>query len=337
MLAHPNRLLALLAAAALAGAMLLGPTPLTPGEVIAALLARGETGHQLIIQDIRLPRAVAAFVVGAALGLSGAAMQGLLRNPLAEPGVLGVSASAALCASATLYYGVAALSPWVLPAAAIIGALAATMLIAMVALRTPAITTLILVGVGLSSFAGAAMSVLLNLAPTPFYLTDLINWTLGSVTNRSFVDLAGVAPFLALGTLCLFSSARGLRALTLGEEAARGAGLAVERHRLLVVLGTGLLTGAAVALGRRYRVRRDRRSSLRSSPGGARSRPDAATRRASRRHPAVTRRRRPSLTADDERAETRRRRSADRSPRFRLDCSAAESQPWLSFKRRDCP
>ena len=240
--------LSLGALGALGLAALVGPTALHPLDVGQALLGGGEPAHRIILWEIRIPRALAAFLVGGALGLSGAAMQGLLRNPLAEPGVLGVSATASLCASVALYYGLAARTPWLLPAAAVLGALLATALIAAIAVRTRAITTLILVGVGLSSFAGAAMSLLLNLAPTPFYLADLINWTLGSVTNRSFVDLAAVSPLLLLGAALIFGSGNGFRALTLGEETARGLGLPVERHRLQVVLGTGLLTGAAVAL-----------------------------------------------------------------------------------------
>ena len=240
--------LALACLAALFAACLLGSTPLEIERVLAALLGRGEPGDQIVVVQIRLPRALAAFAVGAALGASGAALQGLLRNPLAEPGVLGVSAMASLGATATLYYGLAALSPWAMPAAAIGGALAGTALIALAALRTASAVTLILVGVGLSSFAGAAMNLMMNLAPNPYSLADMVNWMLGSVENRSFPDLAFATPFLFAGFCVLFAARRGLSALTLGEEAASGVGLDLRRQRLLVVLGTGLATGAAVAL-----------------------------------------------------------------------------------------
>lgn len=229
-------------------ACLLGSTPLGPNRVLAALFGFADAGDTLVIWQIRLPRALAAFVVGAALGTSGAALQGLLRNPLAEPGVLGVSASAALGATFALYYGLATLASWVLPLAAIIGALAATTLIAFVAIRTRSVVTLILVGVGLSSFAGAAMSLLMNLAPNPFSLSDMINWMLGSVANRSFDDLAMAFPFLLLGLGILFYFRRGLSALTLGEEAASGIGVDLKRLRIAVVMGTGLTAGAAVAI-----------------------------------------------------------------------------------------
>lgn len=233
---------------ALFAACLLGSTPIGTGRVIAALLGGGDAGDAVIIWQIRLPRAVAALLVGAALGISGAALQGLLRNPLAEPGVLGVSASAALGATTAIYYGLTALSPLALPVFAILGALAATGLIALAAMRTSSIVTLILVGVGLSSFAAACMSLLMNLAPNPFSLSDMVTWMLGSVTNRSFEDIVLAAPFIAVGAGLLFNTRRGLTALTLGEEAASGVGLDVNRQRLITVLGAGLATGGAVAL-----------------------------------------------------------------------------------------
>ncbi len=233
---------------ALFAACLLGSTPMDAGRVLTALAGFSSAGDTIVVWQIRLPRALTAFVVGAALGASGAALQGLLRNPLAEPGVLGVSATASLGATISLYYGLALLSPWILPLSAIAGALAATGLIAFVAMRTQSVVTLILVGVGLSSFAAAAMSLLLNLAPNPFSLADMINWMLGSVANRSFDDLLFAGPFLALGLGILAWSRRGLSALTLGEEAARGLGLDLKRQRLIVVAGAGLATGAAVSL-----------------------------------------------------------------------------------------
>ncbi len=231
-----------------AAACLLGSTPLDPGRVAAALLGQADAGDMLVVWQIRLPRAIAAFVVGAALGASGAALQGLLRNPLAEPGVLGVSACASLGATFALYYGLVGISPWALPAAAIFGALIATALIAFAAVRTRSVVTLILIGVGISSFAGATMTLLMNLAPNPFTLSDMINWMLGSVANRSFDDLRLAAPFLFLGLIILFATRRGLSALTLGEEAASGIGLNLRRQWIAVVLGAGLATGGAVAI-----------------------------------------------------------------------------------------
>jgi iron complex transport system permease protein len=241
-------LLCLASLAALLAACLLGSTPIEFTRVLAALLGQSTVEDNIVIWQIRLPRALAAFSVGAALGTSGAALQGLLRNPLAEPGVLGVTATASLSATFALYYGLAATSPYLLPIYAIVGALAATALLAVAATRIKSVVTLILIGVGLSSFSAALMSLLLNLAPNPFSLADMMNWLLGSVANRSVEDLQTTLPFIAAGLIILFTSRRGLSALTLGEEAASGVGLNLHRQRMAVVLGAGLATGAAVAL-----------------------------------------------------------------------------------------
>lgn len=226
----------------------LGSTPMPFGRVLAALIGNGSAGDMIVVWDIRLPRGLAALFVGAALAGSGAALQGLLRNPLAEPGVLGVSAMAALGATFVLYYGLTNLSPVILPLAAITGAVLATMLIAAAAIKAGSVVTLILIGVALSSFAGAVMALLMNLAPNPFYLSDMANWSLGSVANRSLADLALAVPFIAAGLIVLFLSRRGLSILTLGEAAAFGAGLDVKKQRILTVLGAGLATGGAVSL-----------------------------------------------------------------------------------------
>ena len=234
--------------AALAAACLVGSTPLGLDRVLTALVGGASAGDRVVVWEIRLPRAVAALVVGAALGTSGAALQGLLRNPLAEPGVLGVSATSALGATSVIYYGLANTQPLALPMAAIAGALAATALLTAAAVRVGSVVTLILVGVGLSSFAGALMALLMNLAPHPFSLSDMLNWMLGTVANRSFDDLVPPAPFLVAGLAILFAGRRGLSALTLGEEGAAGVGVDLPRTRRWVVVGAGLATGAAVAI-----------------------------------------------------------------------------------------
>lgn len=233
---------------AILAACLLGSTPLPLPRVLSAFVGGAEVGDRLVVWSIRLPRALAAFLVGAALGISGAALQGLLRNPLAEPGVLGVSASASCFATFSLYYGLVGVSAWFLPLAAIAGALMATTLLAFAAIHTRSVVTLILIGVGLSSFAGALMSLMMNLAPNPFSLTDMVNWMLGSVANRSFSEIALAFPFLLLGAAMLIATRRGLTALTLGEEAASGVGLNLRYQRIVTVLGAGLATGSSVAL-----------------------------------------------------------------------------------------
>lgn len=234
--------------AAILGACMIGTTPMGLGQALAAFAGQSTVANSIIIWEIRLPRALAAFVVGAALGCSGAALQGLLRNPLAEPGVLGVTATASLSATFALYYGLAASSAFLLPVFAIAGALLATAILAIAAIRIKSVVTLILIGVGLSSFSASVMSLLLNLAPNPFSLADMMNWLLGSVANRSLEDLRTTLPFVVAGLAILLASRRGLSALTLGDEAASGIGLDLHKQRISVVLGAGLATGAAVAL-----------------------------------------------------------------------------------------
>ena len=248
---NPRRLLIVLGLAsitAILAACVLGSTPMGLVQVVKALLGQSNAGDTIVVREIRLPRALAAFAVGAALGTSGAALQGLLRNPLADPGVLGVTATSSLSATFALYYGFAASSPFLLPVFAIAGALAATALLAAAAIRIKSVVTLILIGVGLSSLSASVMSLLLNLAPNPFSLADMMNWLLGSVANRSFLDLQTTVPFIAAGLAILFATRRGLSALTLGDEAASGIGLNLHRQRIAVVVGAGLATGAAVAL-----------------------------------------------------------------------------------------
>ncbi|MCA8900706.1 MAG: iron ABC transporter permease [Hyphomonas sp.] len=234
---------ALLAISALAGT-----APLSLGETFAALTGHGNEGVRTIVWEIRLPRAVAAFSVGAALGLAGAAMQGLLQNPLAEPGVLGVSAFASLGAVVAIYFGLAGAGTLGVPIAAILFSLVAVAVLMIAAGRGANSVTLLLVGIGLSSFAGALMALALNLAPNPWSLADLINWMLGSVANRSWTDIGMMTPAWAAGAVAIFLSAPGLRALTLGDEIAATLGVDPVRTRWLVVAGTSLLAGASVAV-----------------------------------------------------------------------------------------
>ena len=240
--------LVLSGAAALMLACGLGETPMALGKIVAALFGAADPVSETIVWSIRLPRALAAWIVGAGLGLSGAAMQGLLRNPLAEPGVLGVSVSASLGAVIAIYYGFSASFAPALQIGAVVGALLATAVIAIAAQRVRDVVGLILIGVGLSSLAGALLSLLMNLAPNPFTLNDMVSWLMGSVANRSFADIGLSGPFIAAGALMLLATRRGLSALTLGEEAAHGLGLDLARTRVLVAVGCGLVAGGSVAL-----------------------------------------------------------------------------------------
>lgn len=238
--------LSIFSLAAICGACLVGPANLTPAEAFRAFFDDGPAGT--IVREIRLPRALAAFIAGAALGASGAALQGLLRNPLADPGVLGVSGMAALGAVVAIYFNLSATVPWATPIAAVVFALAAVALLHAFGAGRLSPGRLILVGVGLSSFSGALIALVMNLAPNPFILSDLVNWLFGSVANRSFDDLALLAPFMAAGLAFALRAAPGLTALALGEEAAASIGADLSKTRALAIGGAALMTGAAVAL-----------------------------------------------------------------------------------------
>ncbi|MBB5517424.1 FecCD family ABC transporter permease [Amphiplicatus metriothermophilus] len=227
---------------------LFGPAPIGVGAALAGLVGAGDPAIVLVAQEVRLPRALAAWLAGAALGAAGAGLQGLLRNPLADPGVLGVSAAAALGAVIAIYFNLAALAFWMTPLASILFALGATGLLYILGAGRVSTARLILVGVGISSFCGALTALVMNLAPNPFVLTDLVSWLFGSVANRSFPDLALAAPFLAAGLAMLLLAAPGLRALTLGEEAAFSLGADLPRLRLLTIAGAALMVGASVSI-----------------------------------------------------------------------------------------
>jgi iron complex transport system permease protein len=227
----------------------IGSAEIGPLRAWAALLGDPAASPvAMVVQEIRLPRIVVGLMVGASLGLSGAALQGLLRNPLADPGVIGVSASAALGAVVALYYGLSAISDLMVPLCAMGGAMAATLLLYAQARRNPSILTLILVGVAINSLAGALTSLAMNLSPDPYSLREIIMWLLGSLANRSFTDVGLALPFMLVGWACLLMTARPLTALTLGEEAGQTLGVNLARTRLLVILGAALSVGAAVAV-----------------------------------------------------------------------------------------
>jgi iron complex transport system permease protein len=240
-------LLALLLALSLLS-LCFGDAPLTLHEVIAGLFGVGSEPQQLIIQQIRLPRVVLAWLVGAALGATGAALQGLLRNPLAEPGLLGISASAGFGAVLALYFGATTLSLWLLPTVAMGFALLATALLYALTRIGSTNLTLILAGVALSSLAGALTALALNLAPNPADLQDIVLWLLGSISDRSFDDVRLCAPFVIIGLALLFSTAPALDVLALGEDEARSLGVDVVRLRGLIIVGAALAVGATVAV-----------------------------------------------------------------------------------------
>lgn len=238
--------LGLVLLAALLAGVLVGETGLSAQQYLEAFTRPGSAAAE-ILWTIRAPRAVAAAVVGASLGLAGALMQGLLRNPLADPGVLGVSASAGLGAALAIVLGLGLL-PGGVETAALLGAGVGGLCVTVFAARFPEPEALILFGVALSSFAGAVMALVFNLAPSPVTLSEVMSWLLGSVENRSWSDVGwGLGPLVIAGLLAGFAG-RGLRALTLGEETARTMGLDMGRLKLIAVVAASIATGAAVAV-----------------------------------------------------------------------------------------
>lgn len=232
--------------AALGVAVTLGEAAFSAGQY-AEGFSNPASGPGEVLWLVRAPRAVCALLVGAALGLAGAVMQGLLRNPLAEPGVLGVSATSALAAATAIVLGLAAI-PGAVESAALFGAAVGGGLLIALAARVRAPEALILFGVALSSFAGALTALIFNLSPSPIASAEVMNWLLGSVENRSWNDVAWVAPALLIAASLARAASPGLRMLTLGEEAARASGLSMGRMRVLALAAASLAAGAAVAV-----------------------------------------------------------------------------------------
>lgn len=246
---RPSRLTLILAgliAVASVMGILLGETVFDMAQMIQALVEPG-SGPAEVLWQVRAPRVATALMVGAALGLSGAVMQGLLRNPLADPGVLGVSASAALAAAAAIVLGAAAV-PGAVEIAALVGAGLAGSLLILFSARVRSPEALILFGVAVSSFAGAATALIFNLSPSPIATAEVMGWLLGSVQNRSWIDVAWVTPAVLVAGALAALAAPGLRMLTLGEETAGTSGLPMAHLRRLALLATALATGAAVAV-----------------------------------------------------------------------------------------
>lgn len=227
--------------------LVIGPAAIAPDNALRGLLPGAPEPLGTIIRDLRLPRVVLAILIGGSLGLSGAALQGLLRNPLAEPGVIGVSASAGFGAVLALYLTAGGLALSV-PLAAMGGAGVATAILVAMARGEASVLTLILAGVAINALAGALTALALNLSPNPFALQDMVHWLMGSLANRSFHDVTLAAPFIIAGSLLLMLSGRGLAALSLGEETAASLGIPLPRLRLQVIIGAALAVGAGVAV-----------------------------------------------------------------------------------------
>lgn len=218
------------------------------GRSLAALFNADGGALTLVMREIRLPRALLAMLIGAGLGLAGAAMQGYLRNPLAEPGLIGVSASAALGAVLMMAGGAASMSSFYLPLSALAGALGCVLLLLLLAGARGSSLTLILAGIAISAMASALTSLTLNLSPNPFAANEIVFWMMGSLADRSMRHVWLVLPFVLVGMALLLTLGRALDALTLGEDAAQTMGINLVRLRLVLVVGTACVVGASTAV-----------------------------------------------------------------------------------------
>ena len=204
--------------------------------------------YALILTEVRLPRSLIALFAGATLGLCGAVMQSLLRNPLASPGLIGSASGAALGAVIALYFGLASLWSAALPLSGILGSLSATLLTYLLAGRNGGTLTLILAGVAINAFALALISLLLNLAPSPYAVQEIALWMLGSLSNASLNDLWIMLPGTLLGWLLLLRLGQALDLLSLGEETSQSMGVDLQRLRWRVFLALALAVGSAVSV-----------------------------------------------------------------------------------------
>ena len=232
--------LALVAALAFLASLLVGPSGIG--------IPQGSEAARMILIEIRLPRALLGALIGGALGLSGAVLQGYLRNPLAEPGLLGISGGASLGAVIAIHTGAAGAFALALPAGGLAGAALAATTVMLLAGERSGPLTLILAGVAISSLAGALTTLALNLSPNPFASVEMLFWLLGSLTDRSLTHVWMAAPLILIGGALLLTTGRALDALTLGEEAAQNLGVDLKALRARIVAGTALAVGAATAV-----------------------------------------------------------------------------------------
>jgi iron complex transport system permease protein len=245
------RLVAGLALAALAMTILsvfVGYARLDVLQALSDFLHGSRSLPAMVLIQLRLPRALLGCFVGFSLGITGAAMQGLLRNPLAEPGVIGISGAAAFGAVIVFYSGLSGALSLALPLGGIAGAILAALVLYGLVGRGAGTMTLILAGVAINSFAGAVTSLALNLSPNPYAALEIVFWLMGSLVDRSLPQVWLVLPLMIVGWALLLSSATALDGLTLGEDSAQSLGFDLLRLRLKMIAGSALAVGSAVAV-----------------------------------------------------------------------------------------
>ncbi len=199
-----------------------------------------------IMAELRFPRALLGLTIGAVLGLSGAVLQGYLRNPLADPTVLGVSSSAALGGVTAIYLGLTNLYLGLF-GFAMLGA-GLSIVILLILSRRGGPLGFILGGMVVATLAGSLTAFLISIAPNPFAASEIINWLMGALTDRLVEDVVIALPLMAVGAMLLLTTGRALDALTLGEDGARSLGVDLKRLQWIIVFGVGLSVGASVAV-----------------------------------------------------------------------------------------
>ena len=219
-----------------------------PLSLLVEAFAKDEAAYGVIIREIRFPRAILALSIGAALGVAGAALQGLLRNPLAEPGLIGVSGTAAFGAVIAFYTGFSVTFPLALPFGGMIGAAISVVLLYILAGRDPSVLTLILAGVAISALSGALTTLALNLSPNPYASFEIFFWLMGSLADRSLDHVFLALPFIIVGLVMLATTGQDLDALTLGEDVAQSLGVGIFALQARVIIGTALTVGASVSV-----------------------------------------------------------------------------------------
>lgn len=207
----------------------------------------GLTSNPLILLDVRLPRILMAILAGACLGVSGAAIQSLLRNPLAEPGLLGVSSWAALGAIACFYFISSNQSGLIMPIGGLVGALFSVILLFILSHKSHSILTVILAGLVSSSLAGALISLALNLAPNPWVLGEMVEWLFGTLKRADMQKIIYATPFAVLGLSLLFSTRKQLDVLSLGEPVAASLGVNLRWLYIKLAIGIALSVGVVTA------------------------------------------------------------------------------------------
>lgn len=236
-----NALLAVILIFAALLSLLAGKAWIAPQEMLRA------DEVSWVLYELRLPRTLLAVTIGMVLGLSGAVLQGYLRNPLADPAIVGVSSSAAFGAVAAIFLGLTQ-SGWAIFLCAMFGAGAAMALLGLISGRSASPVAFILAGMILSSLAGSLTAFLISVSPNPFATSEIVTWLMGALTDRGFAQFNMAAPFMAAGAFILLMTARPLDVLTLGEDVARSMGVNMRLLLWTVIIGLGLAVGASVAV-----------------------------------------------------------------------------------------